>query len=150
MPSLSFHPLRRDEGSSLIEVAMLTPFLLLLLVGGVDFGRGYFVAMEVANAAESGALYGSLNYTDTTGMVKAAQLDAKDVPSLVGIAKYGCECADGSSAVANCSSAPLCIATNVVNYVEVDTATTYTPILRYPGIPTSFALTGKARMRAGN
>jgi Flp pilus assembly protein TadG len=138
----------QEQGSTLLEVALITPVLALLMVGAVDFGRGYYVAMEVSSAAEAGALYGVQNTTDTSGMAAAATLDAKDVPGLGVNASYGCECSDGSNAVANCTSTPSCPA-NVVKYVEVDTTATYSPILEYPGVPSSFALTGKGRMRAG-
>jgi hypothetical protein len=82
-------------------------------------------------------------------MIAAAKLDAKDVSNLAAQASYGCECSDGSSPVASCGTAPSC-AVNVVNYVEVDTSATYTPILKYPGIGSSFALSGKGRMRAAH
>jgi Flp pilus assembly protein TadG len=138
-----------EDGSSILETTLLMPFLVLLLMGAVDFGRAYFMAIEVSSAAEAGALYGTQNASDTAGMVTAATLDAPEVSNLAPVATYGCECSDGSSVSASCTSLPLCTY-NVVNFVEVDTAATYTPIFPYPGIPTSIALTAKARMRAAN
>lgn len=139
----------RDEGSSVIELALLLPFLLLLLVAAVDFGRGYYASIEVSSAAEAGALYGTLNTTNTAGMQAAAKLDAKDITSLTAVATYGCECSDGTSIVVSCTTQPTCTA-NPVNYVQVTTSATYTPILRFPGISASYPLKGLARMRAGN
>ena len=55
-----------EEGSSLVEVALVLPMMLLLLVGSVDFGRGYYAAMEVSSAANAGACYGVQEPTDTT------------------------------------------------------------------------------------
>jgi Flp pilus assembly protein TadG len=135
-----------EDGGSVIETALLMPLLLLLLVGAVDYGRGFFAAIEVSSAAEAGALYGTLNSTDTAGMIAMAKLDAKDIPGLTATAVYGCECSDNSASSANCAVALTCGA-NVVTYVEVATTATYVPILRYPGIPTSFALKGKVRLR---
>ena len=149
LPSRLLRILRQDEGSSLIELALLIPPLLLVLVGAIDFGRGYYVAIEVASAAEAGALYGSLNPTDDAGMRAAAVLDAHDVSTMTVTSSDGCECSDGTSAIVSCSATPSC-AVNVVNYVEVDTAVTYTPILKYPGLSSSYSLTGKSRMRAGH
>jgi Flp pilus assembly protein TadG len=140
---------KKQDGSSLIEVAIITPVLLFLMVGAVDFGRGYYYANEVSAAAETGALYGSLNNTDTAGMIAAAKLDAKDVSGINVTAITGCECSDGTHSVTNCGTAPTC-GVNVVNFVEVDTSATYTPILKYPGIGSSFALTGKGRLRASH
>jgi Flp pilus assembly protein TadG len=138
-----------EDGSSIVETALLMPFLLLLLTGAVDFGRAYFMAIEVSSSAEAGALYGTQNVSDTAGMVTAATLDAPEVGNLVPVAIYGCECSDGSSVSASCVSLPLCTY-NVVNFVEVDASATYTSILPYPGLPSTIALTAKARMRAGH
>jgi Flp pilus assembly protein TadG len=141
--------LQQVEGSSIIETALLMPLLLLILVAAIDFGRAYFMAIEVSSAAEAGALYGTVNPADTAGMVAAAQLDATDVASLTAVATYGCQCSDGSSVVVSCGTAPICTY-NVVNYVEISTSATYSSLINYPGIPSSLALSGKARMRTGH
>jgi Flp pilus assembly protein TadG len=140
-----------ESGSSLIELALILPVLFLLLMGVADFGRAYYLAIEVSHAANTAALYGSQNPTDTVGMQNAAVLDAPDVPSFTTSsvsASYGCECSDGSSVVVNCTSNPSC-ATNVVNYVQVNTSVSYSAMLPYPGIPSPLTLRGSARMRAG-
>jgi Flp pilus assembly protein TadG len=142
-----FATVRREEGSSIMEVALTAPLLLLLLAGAVDIGRGYFYAIEVSSAAEAGALYGSQNPTDLSGMVRAARLDASGIAQINPSASYGCECSDGSSASPACTSVPVC-SSNIVTYVEVDTAYSYIPILGFPGIQSSFPLTAHARMHA--
>jgi Flp pilus assembly protein TadG len=145
-----FQSLRtREEGSSAIELAMMLPFLVLMLVVAVDFGRGYYAAIEITSAAEAGALYGTQNLTDIAGMQTAAKLDAHDISGVTAVATYGCECHDGSGASVSCTTSPTC-ATNGVNYVQVVTTATYKPILKFPGIFTSYPLQGVARMRAGN
>jgi hypothetical protein len=111
-----------ESGSSLVEMALLLPVLFLLLVGVVDFGRAYYLV-----------------------------LDAPDVPNFTAASvttSKGCECSDGSSPVADCTVSPSC-ATNVVNYVQVNTSATYSAIFPYPGIPSPLILRGSARMRAG-
>ena len=138
-----------DEGSSLIETAVLMPVMLLMLVAGVDFGRAYYMGIEVSAAAQAGANYGAANATDIAGMVAAAKLEVPDSTGLKPVATYGCECSDGSSQVAACGTAPTC-AYNVVNYVQVTTTLAYKPLLPYPGIPTSITLSSQARMRAAH
>jgi Flp pilus assembly protein TadG len=140
--------LQREEGSSLIELALILPMLLLLLVGAVDFGRGYFMSIEVASASEAGALYGAQNSSDITGMQAAATLDGADVPGLTAGATQGCECADGSGSTPQCSSTPICTG-NVVGYVEVTTQSTYKTLLGYPGLPSRIPLSGRTRLRVG-
>ncbi|MHB0858204.1 MAG: TadE/TadG family type IV pilus assembly protein [Anaerolineae bacterium] len=46
----------RDEtGANLVEFALVLPILLFLLVGVVDFGRGFYSYIAVTNAAREGA-----------------------------------------------------------------------------------------------
>ena len=65
-----------EAGNSLVETGFFLPLLLLLLMGVADFGRAYYLAIEVAGAAHAGAVYGAQNITDTTGMQNAAKLNA--------------------------------------------------------------------------
>jgi Flp pilus assembly protein TadG len=144
--------LRCEVGSSLVELALVLPVLFLLLLGVFDFGRAYYLAIEISQAAHSAALYGSQNPTDTTGMQYAAVADASDVPNFTissVTATYGCECSDGSLAVAGCTANPSCGTMNVVDYVQVNTSTSYSALFPYPGIPSPLTLRGSARMRAG-
>lgn len=150
--SRSFEGFGSESGASLIELALVLPILFLLLLAAVDFGRAYYLAIEVSDAAHAGALYGSQNSTDTAGMQSAAVANASDVPNFTTssvTASYGCECSDGSIPVATCSTTPSCGSMNVVDYVQVNTSTSYSAMLPYPGIPSSITLRGRARMRAG-
>ena len=138
--------LRRSSGASLIEVALVCPLLLTLLVGVVAMGRAFYAAIEVSSAASAGALYGTQNPTDTTGMRTAALADAANLTGMTVTAVYGCECSDGTSPIASCSSTPSCTY-NVVRYVQVDTALSYSAPLRFTGVPSTLALKGTSRMR---
>ena len=130
----------------MIEVAILMPLLLLILVGAVDFGQAYYVGIEVASAAQAGTTYGMMNYNDTAGMRMAAAADASDVPSMTSVATWGCECSDGTGASVSCATTPTC-GSNLVDYVDVATSVSFTPILSYPAVPASFVLSGHSRMR---
>ncbi len=141
--------LQSECGSNLVEVAFVMPLLLLLLAGAVDFGRAYYQGIEVVGAAHAGAVYGSQFPTDTTGMINAAKLDAPDVPGISATASWGCECANGSSHVASCSSAPSC-ASNTVYYVTVNASAPYNTLLPWPGIPSSFTWSYSTTMRSGS
>lgn len=153
-----------EGGASLVEVALMLPFLGLLLLGVIDFGRAYYLSIEVQNAAEAGALYGSQNVTNITGMEDAATNDAADVKGAADVtwttptATNGCECSNGTSVTPSstpttnaCPSPPTCgTSLSVVNYVTVTTKATYTTWLHkwiIPGLPTSITLNGSATMR---
>jgi Flp pilus assembly protein TadG len=146
------HPLLQDErGASLVELSLVLPFFLLLLFGALDFGRAYFLAVEVAGAARAAAEYGAQNPTDTAGITKVATGDAPDVPNLsVGTPAYGCECSDGTSYSANCAATPTTCSYNVVYRVRLTVSTTYSPLFPWPNIPSSIPLSSTAVMRSGN
>lgn len=143
---LARSPLAFEDGSSLLETAIVVPVMLLLLVAAIDFGGAYYTSITVNSAADAGALYGLQNPSDIAGMILAAKLDGVDSLTLVPTATYGCECSDGSGASVLCVKTPVCT-TNVVNYVEVDTTATYTPKMVYPGVAKTVILNSKARVR---
>lgn len=146
-----FRLLRDERGASLVELAFVLPLFPLLLFGAVDFARAFFISVEVAGAAQAAAVYGTQNPTDTTGMQNAAKDDAPDVPNLsVGTPTYGCECADGTSYVPSCSpSAPTCTSHGGgVQRVNVTVTGTYSPLIPWPGIPSSMSLSTSASMRS--
>jgi len=49
---------RRQEGQGIVELALLTPLLVLILLGALDLGRVYIYATRVNNAIKEGALAG--------------------------------------------------------------------------------------------
>lgn len=144
-----------EHGQSLVEFVLLLPVLCLLILGAIDFGRAYYVSIEVSNAALAAASYGMRNPTNTTGITDAANNDAADISGGVNpVVTNGCECSDypvgPQYTVAQCQAtvAPTCTSpATLVNYVKVTTSATYTTLIPWPGIPSSFALSGSARMR---
>jgi len=141
--------LQREGGSALVELALLLPIFMVLIYAAVDFGRAYYMAQEVASAAHAGAEYGSQNPTDTAGMQAAAQIAAPDVPGLsISTPTYGCECANGSSYSASCYSTPTCTGNNPVYLVSVTASVSYSPWIRYPGIPNPIQISTTSKMRS--
>ncbi len=53
--------LHRERGQSLVELAISLTVILLLLAGAVDFGMALFSYVMLRDAAQEGALFGSLN-----------------------------------------------------------------------------------------
>jgi len=150
---------KSERGASMVELGLMLPFLGLLLLGVIDFGRAYYLGVEVQNAAEAGALYGTQNLTDITGIESAATTDAPNVPGISATATNGCECSDGSavtpsaSPTANACPTPPTTCTgslSLVDYVQVNTTATYTTMFHswiIPGLPTSITLKGSAKLR---
>lgn len=44
-------------GQSLVELALIFPLLFLIVAGGVDLARAYFLGIETSNGAAQAALY---------------------------------------------------------------------------------------------
>ena len=67
-PLFSWLPIvRKDEASQLLELAVILPFLAVLMVGAVDFAQGYLVKQKLTNAAREGARIGAeLSNVDIT------------------------------------------------------------------------------------
>ena len=137
-----------SDGASFIELALVLPLFLMMLVPVVDLGRGFYAAIEVTSAAHAGAMYGVENPSDTDGMIQAAKAGASNLSDVTATAAYGCECSDGTSAVASCASTPTCTY-NYVTYVDVTVTSPYRTVFAYPGLPSSMNITREFRLRAG-
>ena len=59
-PLFSWLPIvRKDEASQLLELAVILPFLAVLMVGAVDFAQGYLLKQKLTNAAREGVRIGA-------------------------------------------------------------------------------------------
>ena len=64
---------KSEQGQSLVELAISIVILIYLLSGAVEFGLAFFQYVQLRDAAQEGALYGSLNPTDNTNIEKRAR-----------------------------------------------------------------------------
>lgn len=69
---------RRDTGASLVEFAILLPFLLLLVLGVVEFGFLLGESNEVRHATREGARYAAVSNPDRTGDGNVTNADVVD------------------------------------------------------------------------
>jgi Flp pilus assembly protein TadG len=58
---------KQPPGQSLVELGLSMMVILWLLSGAVDFGLGFFSYVAIRDAAQDGALYGSLYPPTSTG-----------------------------------------------------------------------------------
>ena len=54
-------PIKRERGQSLVELGISLLILMYLLSGAVEFGVLFFQFVQLRDAAQEGALYGSMN-----------------------------------------------------------------------------------------
>jgi len=67
----------RQRGQSLVELGLTLMILLWLLSGAVTFGIGFFSYVAIRDAAQEGALYGSI---DPTGDIEARVRSSSSAP----------------------------------------------------------------------
>ena len=136
-----------QEGGALIEMAIIAPFLALLLVGLVEYGRYAYLSILVGNAARTGVQYGAQNLVtanDNAGMQNAALNDGQNVPGLSITATHYCTCADGSASTCQPTDCP---ASHRITFVQVNATGAFTPMLNYPEMPSTLKVSSQAVMR---
>lgn len=157
-----------QSGQTLLEVALLTPMLLLLLLGVIEMGRYAYIGILVGNAAHAGAMYGSqsgADSADTAGIQTAADNDfqnnGQSISNLTVNSFNSCGCDKGGtisgqtnacSTTAN-AALPTTIAActtgggHWVVMVNVEAKGTFNSLFSYPGIPSSITIDRTAVMR---
>jgi Flp pilus assembly protein TadG len=124
---------RAGRGQSLVEFALITPVLILILAISADFGRAFTAYISIGSAAREGASYGmesQANSTDSGG-IRDAALD--DVPAVYGVTPQ--------------VSSGIGTDANGYRYVEVTVRYSFSPIMRIPPIPDSLNMQRSVRMR---
>jgi Flp pilus assembly protein TadG len=131
-----------------IEFAIVAPTLILALICTADLGVGIFRKMQVENAAQAGAQYASTNgfaassissaVTNATGF---SSVSATPAPVQF------CGCASDTGITTVDCSATCAGGFSAATYVTVSAQASYTTILPYPIIPSSFTFTSASTVR---
>jgi Flp pilus assembly protein TadG len=142
------------RGGALTEFAVSFPLLLLLCLGATDFGRLFFDALTVANAAWTGAFYGAqnnVNFAKRTIMANRAIEDAKNLENVTANATSFCECPGNPPTAISCDQATNRLACGDYGYprayVQTNLNHTFQTLVGYPGIPNQTVLDRSAYMR---
>lgn len=84
------------RGQSLVELAISILVLIYLLSGAVEFGIAFFQFVQLRDAAQEGALYGSLNPgadDEITARVQGASDSPIDLTTITPVITYsGAQC----------------------------------------------------------
>ncbi len=67
-----------QRGQSIVEMALMTPVLLLIVAGIVESGRAFLAYLQLANAAREGARAGSFLPTDSPVINLVARQELPD------------------------------------------------------------------------
>ena len=155
--------LRSQSGQSMVELALLTPLLLLMVIGIVEMGRYGYLSILLSNAARAGASYGAQSLAlsvDTTGISNAAHNDfynngnsTQNTSNFSATSTVTCGC-DSSGSVSP-DTTPACYAVGAGTCasgtwavtVHVTVQAKFTSLFNYPGIPSSLTVSNTAVMR---
>jgi len=123
------------SGNMLIEFALSSSLLFLVMFGVIDYSRIFASACLVQGAARAGTQYGMLSpahYNDFIGMQNAALSDAGRPAGMTATASQFCTCAIGG---ARQSCPATCPSGSPEIYIQMDVSMLYTTIASYPGVP---------------
>ena len=131
-----------QKGNAMIETALASTVLFLMLCGVIDFGRAFHMTDVAVGAARAGAQYGiqsAANFGNYPGMVAAAQTDAQGIQNFSATAESYCK---------DVANAPVdCAAVGARGYVKVKTSIVYNLIIPWPGLPNPLPIGGSAILR---
>lgn len=145
--------LRDSRGNPAIEFGLLAPILMLLLLGVLDFGTGFWDQTQVTAAAQAGASYAVNSGFNATGIANAvasggpAAIQASPAPTEF------CGCPNSTQGVAAASGTPpTCTSTcsdgtTAGTYATVNAKLSFTTIFPWPGLPRPTLLTSTTIVR---
>jgi hypothetical protein len=67
----------KEKGQSLVELGITFVFLMLLLGGAAEFGVAFFQYVQLKDAAQEGAVYGSLYPYDTVSIEQRVRMSSQ-------------------------------------------------------------------------
>lgn len=169
---------RSEAGTSLLEMALLLPILLILLLGIIEIGRYAELSIQVASAARAGAQYGAQNLATaaSSGAIQTAAVNDSQIPACSpittaptnpgclavlyaaypyqGLGYVMCGCSSDGSGNQPAAPGATCPAScsspaHPLVYVQVNTQAKFNSLFNYPGIPSPITINGSAQLRVG-
>lgn len=138
--------LQREDGNAMVELAVVAPFLILMMLGSFEIGRYLDYSIKLGNAARAGVQYGSLNIaaaSNFTAMENAATNDSNGITFTPKASNF-CTCADGTASTCQPTD---CASSHIVEYVKLVATGSITSVFNAPGIPASANVKATAIMR---
>jgi Flp pilus assembly protein TadG len=133
----------------MLELAIILPVLLALTVGIIEIGRLAYFSFEISDAARAGAQYGTMtlgNAESDANVQQAARNNAVDMPGLTATRAMSCVCPGSGTVTGGDCTSQITGCSYPLVYLTVTTTYPLTPLFRYPGLPSSFTLTGVSTM----
>lgn len=150
---------RRQSGQTLVELALMLPFLMLLSLGVIEMGRYAHIGILVGNAARAGVAYGAQNHitagtSSLPNVTAAAKSDFSNNgqdPALLNVTSaFFCECDNaGTISSVDCLTGTCPVGQHEAVSLSVTATGTFTALFTYPGIPSSISVSRTATLRIG-
>jgi Flp pilus assembly protein TadG len=137
--------LRNKTGGASLELCLVTPMLIVMMIGIYDMGFLLYGQSQVETAADAGALYaakqgfGAWNAANVTSATQGASYP---IAVTATPAPYtACGCPSGATAMVpqNCGTPCADGVTSASHYAVVSAQATMTPIINWPGYPAHLA-----------
>jgi Flp pilus assembly protein TadG len=137
---------RDERGGIAVEFGLSLPFVALLFVGMVDFGRAFYTQIELNSAARAALQYGLTDTTNTSQMTTIVRNSMND--STVSVtAVASCTCPDGTVVTCGDPNAKTTCGIAPWEYLKVTAGKSLNLFFRYPGVPSPLPLSGDAVAR---
>jgi Flp pilus assembly protein TadG len=145
-------------GVAAIEFGIIAPVLAVALVCTIDLSLGVYRKMEVQNSAQTGAEYALAHGFDATAIASAtrnattwtqhdAQGNTIQAVTATPTPVQFCGCASASGVTSATCGTPCPSGVLPGTYVTVSAQGTYTTLMPYPMLPTSFVFTAQSTVR---
>lgn len=149
--------MRCDKGTGLVEFAIALPLLATLVIGIIETGRFAAFSVRISNAARAGAQFaqsqGQRTAYDSTDIANAACADAgfpcsrTAAPNVMVVnATTFCLYSDGTSDP-SCALPAQGSGLQRLTYEQVTASGTFTPLLKYPLVPSSLPISASTTMQ---
>lgn len=142
--------LRDGRGVSAVEFALLAPVLIAIPVPIADLGMGLYAQMELQNAAQAGAEYALLNSGKgplVSSQVQSAAVAASTYLTVTASTSLSCGCPNGTTVVVGPCGVACSSGKQPGTYITVTAQATYTPLVKYPVLGSSVALSAQSMVR---
>lgn len=126
-----------SAGLAAIEFALIAPLLSLLVVGAFDFGSGLWYQLQVASAAQAGAVYAAAQgWNATASAIENAITGATSLAVSASPAPaWVCGCPNASMGISSVPCGTACPdGSSPAHYVSMGAQLSYSPLLPYPGV----------------
>lgn len=149
----------REDGTSAVEFAFLVTFLLVMMVGALDYGLAFNREMQMSNAVRAGTQFALARHPDigpdanasdaliSIGTIRdqvALAAPFADDPANQITISMSCDCEDASSNPVpgvNCTSSdvlPASCVTVRTQYMTINMSVPYSLLIDWPGFDSQF------------